>query len=417
MTSGTPEYAPDISAEEMFWQSLTVGLTGADANYERFMLAVATAWVRPGDFVMDLGANHGQHGRVLAAHAGKEGSLLMVEADPALAAELTQGAEASTTSVEVINAAVGDADLREITFFRHPTRDQEGSMFRRDEQAEYEELTVPGTSIDSLVAGRSAPTFIKIDVEGAEFQALKGSQGLLRDQAPLIACELSVVTWDEDAGTGNYTLGELVEWLAGVGWSMHTLDGRHVTGDEARTPGYRLAHYQCWLTKRDSRAEAYVASVVPMLRDAFAWGATTTPPYPFQLGRHPVLQPHDRSGLQHLDAVLHGGGRSASPVSTHTESAVIHQLEETIRRLRLKTEALEQTSFERERMVAWYAGEVANHRRRAATSESEVNHWRVRAESTDTRLEDVLSSTSWKTTLPIRAARRPRAYLKKMLQR
>ncbi len=251
------------------------------------MLATATAWIEPGDFVVDLGANHGQHARVLATRLGASGSLLLVEADPSLAADLEKGASLSTIRIDVVNAAVGDHETRDVVFYRHQARDQEGSVFKREDAATYEEVRVPATSLDALLAHRAVPSFVKIDVEGAEFSTLRGATDLLRDHAPLIACEISADSSPESPTFLNYRLSDLVATLTEAGWSLHTLDGRRISESDAVDPTF-LMHYQCWLTKAGSRAERFVSTTVPLLAAAFAWGCAETPPYPFHLDKHPV---------------------------------------------------------------------------------------------------------------------------------
>ncbi|WP_155859469.1 FkbM family methyltransferase [Cellulomonas sp. KRMCY2] len=287
MDDRPPTFAPNITRDEMFWRSIRRPLPGADSNIERFMLAAATTWIEPGDFVVDLGANHGQHARVFAIRLGRSGSLLLVEADPSLAADLENGALHSSIKIEVVNAAVGDPDSREVVFYRHQTRDQEGSLFRREDGTTYQELRVPATSLDSLLAGRAVPSFVKIDVEGAEFSTLRGAAGLLRDHAPLVACEVSFDSEIESPESLNYTLLELIETLGEANWSLFALDGRRITGPDSGDPQFRM-HYQCWLAKSGSRAEQFVTTIVPLLASAFAWASTETPPYPFHLDKHPA---------------------------------------------------------------------------------------------------------------------------------
>jgi FkbM family methyltransferase len=426
MTAGPSEYAPDISAEEMFWQVLQRPLPGADSNVERFMLAVGTAWTKPGDFVVDLGTNHGQHARVLGAGLGDDGALLLVEADPLLAAHLQVGAVKSSVVIEVVNAAVGDTDLAEVTFFRHPERDQEGSLFRRDDSAKYQRVTVRGTSLDVLLTGHPVPTFIKIDVEGAEYSALRGGERLLREHAPLIACELTDGSWADDAGESAYRLTELIEYLTEVGWSLYTLNGRQVTLEDVDRPGFRL-HYQSWMAKSGSPAEAFVTTTVPLLATAFAWGASRNPPYPFHLDRHPVRPPQApnevETGPYRLMVEPSDVEQAVDETGSVEElnSASVEELTETIRHLQLKTDALEQTSFDRERMVAWYAAEVSNYRNRWRQQRgiiedhvSQEEALQAIVQDTNTRLNEVLESTSWRSTLPMRVIRRPRVYLRKL---
>jgi hypothetical protein len=97
------------------------------------------------------------------------------------------------------------------------------------------------------------------------------------------------------------------------------------------------------------------------------------------------------------------------------------ELAATITGWRLKAEALEQSSFERERMVAWYAAEVAN-LRMSAHRQEEASTARAHAQNAavrdkQNRIDELLRSNSWRITLPLRALRRPAMYLKALKRR
>jgi hypothetical protein len=59
---------------------------------------------------------------------------------------------------------------------------------------------------------------------------------------------------------------------------------------------------------------------------------------------------------------------------------------------------------------------MRDYRGRWHERERETHEWRLQAEAEEQRLGEVLGSTSWRATLPIRVARRPRAYLRKWVQ-
>jgi hypothetical protein len=86
----------------------------------------------------------------------------------------------------------------------------------------------------------------------------------------------------------------------------------------------------------------------------------------------------------------------------------------TITGWRLKAEALEQSSFERERMVAWYAAEVANVRMNAHRHAQAQD---LTMRDMQNRIDELLRSNSWRITLPLRAIRRPATYLKALRRR
>ena len=51
-------------------------------------------------------------------------------------------------------------------------------------------IVVPLTTLDALIARHGMPAFVKIDVEGFEFEVLKGSGRLLSDIRPTLIIEI-----------------------------------------------------------------------------------------------------------------------------------------------------------------------------------------------------------------------------------
>lgn len=56
---------------------------------------------------------------------------------------------------------------------------------------------VPTLTMETLLDHSPAPSFIKIDVEGAEVMALKGAQKILTDVRPIIYCEVNVANFQD----------------------------------------------------------------------------------------------------------------------------------------------------------------------------------------------------------------------------
>lgn len=61
---------------------------------------------------------------------------------------------------------------------------------------ESNKITVEAQTLDGYVTTHTPPTFIKIDVEGAEEQVIEGASGFLSTHAPVIAMEV----WGKDNG-------------------------------------------------------------------------------------------------------------------------------------------------------------------------------------------------------------------------
>jgi FkbM family methyltransferase len=153
--------------------------------------------VAPGNVVWDVGANVGLFAFVSAYAAGPGGRVVAIEADPWLAGLLRRsatGAPPAYAPVEVIQAAAGDHDGEGI--FAIAARGRASNHLKRvggstQSGGVREEASVTVLRLDSLLTLQPPPQLLKVDVEGAEGLCLKGAQRLLREQRPVVLCEVS----------------------------------------------------------------------------------------------------------------------------------------------------------------------------------------------------------------------------------
>ncbi|MFV3126268.1 FkbM family methyltransferase [Niveispirillum sp. KHB5.9] len=132
------------------------------------------ASIRPGDVVVDIGANVGFF-TLLAAHlTGSTGAVIAIEASPRIAALLQDNVDMNAPlPVSVRNVAVADK-RGEVTIYDGPasnigrTTILEGRGFDAGG-------TVPALPIDEILSKAEAHStaFIKIDIEGAERPVLE----------------------------------------------------------------------------------------------------------------------------------------------------------------------------------------------------------------------------------------------------
>ncbi len=94
--------------------------------------------------------------------------------------------------------------------------------------------------------------------------------------------------------------------------------------------------------------------------------------------------------------------------------------------LGLTVAALEQTSFERERLVAWYSHELARakfdvsvavNQHATAAAEAERLAAAIANRPAPSKLAERIARVLWRLGLPFRAMRRPRTYLRILLRR
>jgi FkbM family methyltransferase len=176
--------------------------------------------LRPGDVVYDVGANIGFFTMLCARLVGPDGRVYAFEPMPANAAALRHNlALNGFQNVEVVEAAASDADgtatllvSRWSAFHR-----LEGEGFRSRNWQDEATMEVQTVRLDEFAAqdGVRAPNLVKVDVEGAEADVIRGAEGLVRgDAKPLVLCELH---------GGNR---EYVELLESLGYTVRSVDGR-----------------------------------------------------------------------------------------------------------------------------------------------------------------------------------------------
>ncbi|HVS13026.1 MAG TPA: FkbM family methyltransferase [Thermoanaerobaculia bacterium] len=151
--------------------------------------------VEPGMQVWDVGANVGVFSFLAASLAGPAGSVLALEADPALCALMQRAIEEGHQGapVSVLHAAV-DRELGEV-HLNIARRGRSASFVNRDHASTQHggsrhRIRVPARTLDSLLSDHPPPHLLKIDVEGSELNALEGAREVLANARPTLLCEV-----------------------------------------------------------------------------------------------------------------------------------------------------------------------------------------------------------------------------------
>jgi FkbM family methyltransferase len=162
----------------------------------RQLLSAARRFVPSGANVWDIGANVGVFAFAAADRAGPGAEVLALEPDPFLASLLQRSALDTTNAdiaVKVVCAAA--SDTIGIARFVIAARGRSSNALELSGQrtqaggARYVQHT-PTITLDSLLDSFKAPSFIKIDVEGAEAVVLNGSGKILAECRPTFYVEV-----------------------------------------------------------------------------------------------------------------------------------------------------------------------------------------------------------------------------------
>lgn len=158
-----------------------------DQMCEPELIHVFTRMVRPGDFVIDGGANVGFFTAVLSQLVGPTGRVLAVEPGSNNLPLLRRNMELNKMdNVEIVTAPLWHV-AEKVTL--HMSSDSGLNALCRHEFG-LGRADMMATTIDALCDG-DIPRLIKLDIEGAETRALRGGMSTLDHRQTVLICELN----------------------------------------------------------------------------------------------------------------------------------------------------------------------------------------------------------------------------------
>ena len=192
--------------------------------FEPRLLRYLKKIARPGDTVLDVGANIGFHTLESWHAVGRRGRVISIEASPIHATAVRKNLAVNELPADdVVNLAVGD-HKGEVSLGL-PAGGNQG-MFGVNAGSEAS-FSCPMERIDDVLASRgvSALSLIKMDIEGSELGALRGATETLARYRPAILIELNDSALKRCGGSSS----DVLKLLTGAGY-----DGWIIS--DARTP-------------------------------------------------------------------------------------------------------------------------------------------------------------------------------------
>ena len=152
--------------------------------HQRPLDRLFAATLRPGDLVVDVGANIGYTTLLAARLVGPSGRVIAFEPAARMAVLLRRSTD-QASNVEVRQCAIGAGEGR-TTFYEANFGDL-SSVLPVEGAVHYD---VPLSTLDSQLHGLPSPTLVKIDVEGFEPEVIAGMGRVGQaDTAPLVIFE------------------------------------------------------------------------------------------------------------------------------------------------------------------------------------------------------------------------------------
>lgn len=166
-------------------------------SFESSELAFVERFLRPGMTVLDLGAHHGLYSLLASKRVGRDGRVFAFEPSPrerrALRANLLLN---YCRNVFVQGVALGAEEKEEDLFVVQGHQTGCNSLRPPDALSATKPMRVQVVKLDNWLAKQKIDRvdFIKLDVEGAELETLKGAARLLeRRPRPVILAEVQDV--------------------------------------------------------------------------------------------------------------------------------------------------------------------------------------------------------------------------------
>lgn len=164
--------------------------------------------VRPGDCVVDVGANVGYYTLLSAALCGPTGHVLAFEPHPANFALLGRALEANHVRWALADAHAISDEAGSVPLFL-PSSERLTGQASITRTFAGESIDVPATTLDAFLAQRGVEhvRLLKVDVEGAEPKVIAGSSEYLRQGK----VDCIVLEWNPESWKNHKELSGLLE--------------------------------------------------------------------------------------------------------------------------------------------------------------------------------------------------------------
>ena len=197
-------------------------------DYEAENFEFLTSSCKPGSVIIDIGAHIGLFSVIASQVAGKQGKVYAFEPAPSTYSLLqkTLSINNSGNQIETFQKAVG-GETGKITFFVSDGQaDNSNSLVEYKSDRPLHGIDTEVTTIDAFTKEKNLGhlDFIKIDVEGAEYDTLRGAVQTLKNLRPVCI----VAIHPEPIKAKGDRLEDIYDLIAGCGYRI-TLDKKELS--------------------------------------------------------------------------------------------------------------------------------------------------------------------------------------------
>jgi len=179
---------------------------------------ILNAMLKPGDTFVDLGANHGSYSLVAAHLVGPTGFVAAFEPQPRLSRLVEESLRRTGACPYKVFAAGCSDRSRSAEFFIPSHASGSAGVFRGfSGSSRHKKINIALTTLDESLVDIPIrqSLFLKIDVEGSEYDALIGAGKTIERHRPAILFEVN----PRSATAAGHGVRELFELLCEMGYS------------------------------------------------------------------------------------------------------------------------------------------------------------------------------------------------------
>ena len=188
-------------------------------GFENSERAFVQRFLKPGMTVLDIGAHHGFYTILASKRIGLHGNVFAFEPSPREQRALRLHVRLNRCkNVRIEGLALGNERKEALLYVAEGPRTGFNSLNPPNSETETSRIRVKVTRLDDWMAAQKIERvdFIKLDVEGAELEVLRGAQNLLDCRpGPVILCELE----DIRSAPWGHRAKEVATFLQALGFT------------------------------------------------------------------------------------------------------------------------------------------------------------------------------------------------------
>lgn len=219
-------------------------------HWEAWTTLAVLSLLRPGDRVVEVGANLGYYTVLMADRVGHGGSILALEANPRLATmiENSLALNGLQDRARVLNHAALDQP-GQINFVTSDSNAGAGhvEILAVAPFADAVTITVDAVRLDDVAPDRV--DFIRLDAEGCEPQILRGAEDLLVRNPHIVVC----LEWSTIQIQARASAGDFLTWMSELGFSFWLIEKDARLAPIAADAVLNLPHTDLIAARRDPR--------------------------------------------------------------------------------------------------------------------------------------------------------------------